>query len=706
MAPSADGARGFSTRSAARRRHDPHALLVLGLVLRASLRASTCRESGFAIDIGDFAAWGQRLASIGPGAFYEEGYFSDYPPGLPVRAVAARRDRRGPDADRRPGRDRRPGQDPGDPRGHRRGWMLFVIARRWGGELLDRTFIVDQPVELRAAWRPTLYLFNPGVIFDSAVWGQIDSVGTLLLLATIYALGRGWIEAAALGAVVAMLVKFQFAFLIPVVLIVGLKRHLFGRSSDPEHDGKPDLLRVVTSRGRRARLADAADAAVRHGHLRSRWRAATRTGCSGILPEADPTTSLVGKLVEAANTYTGLSINAFNLWRNPWSGLGDTLVWGDDTDMAFALGGIVAHVAERRGDPLRRRRGAGPSSRSPAATTCAASCSRRWCWRSRSSSLPTRVHERYLFPALALGAPLFFSGRAWPWIYARPAGPFFANIYWVYTEDWSFAGDTIMNPGANGLPMPQDPFLTATLLTDWGIWALGLLVTVVLLAVLWFTTRSRPRARRGRSRRPLRRSPASPSRLPQPEPVFAVDRAAAVPRWLGRQPRRRLPARAVTPARPPRRAHRPRPRRLRARLPRLAPRRPEAATTSTRSTTRARRWSSSANWDNDWTRDVYEWTHPMLAKYLIAGGIERRRSQPGRRQHRPRRAGLGALAVAPRRASVGHERSVVFTAAGRRRRSSRPTSRRATRSRAGSAGGPVAALGLRRRGRRAPRRPR
>ena len=29
----------------------------------------------------------------------------------------------------------------------------------------------------------TVYLFNPGVIFDSAVWGQIDSVGTLVLLA-------------------------------------------------------------------------------------------------------------------------------------------------------------------------------------------------------------------------------------------------------------------------------------------------------------------------------------------------------------------------------------------------------------------------------------------------------------------------------------------------------------------------------------------
>ena len=37
----------------------------------------------------------------------------------------------------------------------------------------------------------------------------------------------------------------------------------------------------------------------------------------------------------------------------------------------------------------------------------------------------------------------------------------------------------------------------------------------------------------------------------------------------------------------------------------------------------ATEWIS--NWQNGWQRDVYEWTHPMLAKYLIAG-----RDRPGR----------------------------------------------------------------------------
>ena len=143
-------------------------------------------------------------------------------------------------------------------------WLLFVIVRRWGGEL-DRSHAgsASAPSVLGLAVA-ALYLFNPGTIFDSAVWGQIDSVGTLVLLATIYALGRGWTEAAAVGAVVAMLVKFQFAFLIPIVVLVGLKRHLVGRSigSRSTTDGAT-RCGSLTSLAAGRRRPDSADAPVR-----------------------------------------------------------------------------------------------------------------------------------------------------------------------------------------------------------------------------------------------------------------------------------------------------------------------------------------------------------------------------------------------------------------------------------------------------------
>src|SRR3970282_1030991 len=115
-------------------------------------------------------------------------------------------------------------------------------ARRWGAGWLG-----SWSGERLRGVGGGIYLFKPGTIFDSAGGGQVDWVGTLVLLPPLYALARGGTEAAAAGAVLAMLVKFQFGFLIPLVAIVGIKRHLLGRSSDPEHAGRPDPVRVLSS---------------------------------------------------------------------------------------------------------------------------------------------------------------------------------------------------------------------------------------------------------------------------------------------------------------------------------------------------------------------------------------------------------------------------------------------------------------------------
>src|SRR5206468_6074127 len=49
-------------------------------------------------------------------------------------------------------------------------------------------------------------------------------------------------------------------------------------------------------------------------------------------------------------------------------------------------------------------------------------------------ALPTRVHERYLYPAVALGIPFVFAaGRAWRWLYAAVTAVLFLDVYWVYT---------------------------------------------------------------------------------------------------------------------------------------------------------------------------------------------------------------------------------------------------------------------------------
>ena len=313
-------------------------LLVLGLALRVFIAAFYLPLSGLANDVGTFNAWGQRLASLGPAGFYEPGYFADYPPGymyvLWLLGVV------GGALTPLVGQNATGGlvKIPGILADVGVAWLLFVICRRWGGELIDRTrFRVDaETLGLVAA---VIYLFNPGSIFDSAVWGQIDSVGTLVLLATIYALARGWTELAAIGAVVALLVKFQFAFLIPVVAVVGIRRHLFGRSTDPEHDGQRDPLRALTSLA--VGIGTLTILMLPFGMLvYAPLEGGDPRGLLGFLPAADPSRSLIGKLVEAAGTYNGLTENAFNLWRNPWSGLGDTLQRGSDSGIGLVIGSL------------------------------------------------------------------------------------------------------------------------------------------------------------------------------------------------------------------------------------------------------------------------------------------------------------------------------------------------------------------------------
>jgi predicted membrane-bound dolichyl-phosphate-mannose-protein mannosyltransferase len=634
-------------------------LLVLGLALRVFIAGVLMPKSGFAIDIGDFTAWGQRLASLGPGGFYEEGYFSDYPPGylyvLWVLGTAGKALAPLVGQDATGGLVKIPGilADIGV------AGMLFVIGRRWGGALIDRARVAVAP-ETLGLIAATIYLFNPGVVFDSAVWGQIDSVGTLVLLATIYALARGWTEVASLGAVLALLVKFQFAFLIPVVAVVGLRRHLFGSSTDPDHDGRREPLRVLTS------------LAVGFGALTvlmlpfdmvlyAPLAGGDPRGLLGFLPAADPNGSLIGKLGEAAGTYTGLSVNAFNMWRNPWSGLGDTLHWGDDRVVGLVLGGIALTWQQ-----------VGMLLFAAAALLALVTVARRDDMRGLLLAslllavaffvFPTRVHERYLFPALALAAPLVLSGRAWPWIYGGLSLSFFLNVYWVYTEDWSFAGGRLMNPGAvDGLPMPQSELLTATLLTDWGIWLVALLGVVLLGLVAWQALRPGAVAEAAAVTAPM---PPTARRAPRAA-EWGTDTelapAPAAPRfaWLARnpadaylrEPTRRLDRRdavillgLVLFA-------------LAFRLWRLD--QPKGHHFDEVYHARSGvEWLS--NWENGWQRDVYEWTHPMLAKYLIAAGIVV--ADPNKVVGS---SDLGApsptMVVAPPRASAGRDRAIAFT---------------------------------------------
>ncbi len=636
--------------------------MLLALLLRGFIAGVYLPQSGFRIDIVDFTAWAQRLARGGPGAFYATDYFSDYPPGyLYVLWVLGKL---GAALTGVVGQDATAGlvKIPGILSDLGVAGLLFALSRRFLDGRFGRS---GETIGLVAA---TIYLFNPGTIFDSSVWGQVDSVGTLVVLATIYFLGRGWTEVAAVGAVVALLVKFQFGFLIPVVAVVGLRRHLLGRSSDLALDGRPDPLRVLTS-------------------LAAGFGSLTLL----ILPfgltlwSPDPAVpSLVGKVAEAAGTYTGLSINAFNLWRNPFSGLGSAVAWGCDVAAGPGGEGCAGGVAFTLGGLVVSWQLVGTVLFAAAAVVALWQIARRddvpgvllgtLVLAVAFFVLPTRVHERYLFPALALAAPFVLRNWRWAALYGVLSLSFFMNVYWAYTIDWSYAGPEILNPGVGGKPMARDPLLASSLLTDWGVYLLSFMI---VLALGWLISRALAVARRpsdervGETALHAAAAPGEPAEAESPEAPEPTEDRLPAPRgewrpagfgWLRstrsdpllREPMRRFD-------------------RLDAllvvvfvlgafvfRLWRLDL--PQSMhfdeVYHARSATE---WL--ADWEHGWKRDAYEWTHPMLAKYLIAAGIEI--ADPNKVTATvPLDGAPAAIAVAPKRAAHGHQRSVIFLADG------------------------------------------
>lgn len=142
----------------------PAVLILLALTLRLVLAGCV---PGYDVDIGCFTGWAENMAYFGPGAFYRNG-FCDYPPGYMVVL-----------------------------------WVLGLIGQSTGTGVTE--FMVKLPpvfcdclvclMLYRTAARKLsdrhalavliLYAFNPFMIEVSACWGQADSVMTLLLLLTV-----------------------------------------------------------------------------------------------------------------------------------------------------------------------------------------------------------------------------------------------------------------------------------------------------------------------------------------------------------------------------------------------------------------------------------------------------------------------------------------------------------------------------------------
>ena len=186
------------------RRRGLYLLLLAALILRLLMAAAT---EGYAYDVGCFAAWGDKLASQGPGAFYSEGYFADYPPGYMyvLWLVAAVRGALGVAWDGAVGRM----------------LLAFIPALCDCGcaALIWQTACrhLKDPAACR---RLTAFAaFSPLLLFDTAVWKQVDGAFSLPLIACFVLLeDRRWLQSALLYGV-ALAIKPQALIAGPVLAV-------------------------------------------------------------------------------------------------------------------------------------------------------------------------------------------------------------------------------------------------------------------------------------------------------------------------------------------------------------------------------------------------------------------------------------------------------------------------------------------------------
>ena len=424
------------------------------LLLRLAIALVLWPDSGHRSDLAILAQWANELARNGPMAFYRpgSGYFADYPPAylyvLWVTGVAGSWLNGGNLAVAYPAFVLK------------LPYLLADLASAWFLLLLVRRVVGRRA----GTWAAALFLFNPAVILVSTVWGQNDPVATAAVLAAAWLLATDRLEWATVAACVAMLIKFQYGFMVPIVVIVLLRRDVIGSPGRP-----PDRVRALRSLLVGALAVDLICLPF------------------GLLPVApgDPAHSLVARFVAANTAFPGVTQNAFNLWMNPVADIIRTGAGGlteghvvDDTAVLVGIGGIdldaqwignilfvvavllAVRVLWVRDDAL-------------------AVCFVALAVAVAFFDLPTRIHERYLYPAVAFAIPFLWVGRpAWRAVFAALSAILFLDVYWVYSLPIGNAG-------------PGRGLLGPTVYSPAGIYLVALAADAVLLWLLWQARRPR-----------------------------------------------------------------------------------------------------------------------------------------------------------------------------------------------------------------------
>lgn len=411
------------------------AMIAVGLAFRLII-AYLLPGSGFANDLGAFTHWARNLAAEGPFGFYDRPFFHDYTPGylyalwlvgLVGQALGGIGDLI---------------KVPAILADLALAWVVHGMVLELGGS------------RRRAQLAAAIVLVNPITWFDSVVWGQVDSVGVVFLLLAVRELWRGRTERSAILAVTAALIKPQLGILAPLVAAVTIRRALapaggWGDEPEPAPSGTSwerrtrGPIRILTT-GLAGFLA-----AVAISSPFGLWVVAP----SASFPFVD--SPLLAQIFSTAAGYPYLTVNAYNLWA---------LV--EVNGASHAANGVWLYDAPVDGQPFAAFLGipaivfgslgllaviVGTSvvvARRPDRLTILVGLA---VLAIAFFAVPTRVHERYSFPFFAIAAVLAATSFRWRVAYVVASIATFANMYVVLTtlydnpmiDDWLGVGPAI-----------------------------------------------------------------------------------------------------------------------------------------------------------------------------------------------------------------------------------------------------------------------
>jgi Gpi18-like mannosyltransferase len=411
------------------------AILVVGLVFRLTI-AYLLPGSGFANDLAAFTAWAQNLAAEGPFGFHDRPFFADYTPGYlyVLWAVGLVGEAVGGIGDliKLPA-------------------ILADLAVAW---LVWRMVLDLGASTRRANLAAAIVIVNPITWFDSVIWGQVDSFGVVFLLLSVRELWKGRTERAAILAVAAALIKPQLGILAPLVAAVTIRRALqrdssWGDEAPPEPSGTGwerrtrGPVRILTT-GLAGFLTAVAISAP--------------FGLSVVEPAASfpfVDSGLMRQIFSTAAGYPYLTVNAYNIWAllevggsslaNSGGWINDAPVDGQVYASLFGVPavmvGSIALLSVIVGTSL-------VVARRPDRLTILVGLA---VLAIAFYAVPTRVHERYSFPFFAVAAILAAVSLRWRVAYVAAAGATFANMYVVLTtlydnpqiDDWLGIGPSL-----------------------------------------------------------------------------------------------------------------------------------------------------------------------------------------------------------------------------------------------------------------------